>query len=88
MITFVVDLTDQVTEVIDKFDIAIYEKNYKQCLEIYNLFKRLKKSKKYADIITSYDMRKSIDFHYNRLLESLLSDIFVKYSMHTNGSCE
>lgn len=70
-------MTDQVNDVIDKFDLSIYEKNYTESIKIYRLFKAMKNSKKYSEIIISYEVRKNIDFHYNRLVESLISDIFV-----------
>jgi len=70
------DLTDQVNEIVDKFDLAIYEKNYNECIKIYRLFRAMKTSKKYSDAIMNYEIRKNIDFHYTRLSESLLSDIF------------
>jgi len=40
------DLTDRLNEVIDKFDLSIYEKNYTESIKIYRLFKEMKKSKK------------------------------------------
>ena len=74
---FIDDLTDRLNEVIDKFDLSIYEKNYTESIKIYRLFKEMKKSRKYSEIIMGYEIRKNIDLHYNRLVESLISDIFV-----------
>jgi len=78
------DLTDRLNEVIDKFDLSIYEKNYTESIKIYRLFKEMKKSKKYSEIILGYEIRKNIDFHYNRLVESLISDIFSETTKNFN----
>jgi len=36
----------------------------------------MKKSKKFAEAMNDFQIRKSINFHYNRFVEALLSDIY------------
>jgi len=78
------DLTEKLNGVIDKFELSIYEKNYTECVKIYRFFKALKSSNKYSELISGYELRKNIDFHYNRLVESLISDLFNETTKNTN----
>lgn len=55
---------------------AVYEKNYTECIIKYRWLDKMKKHNKYKDIISSYNIRKSLDSTYNRLVDSLTSDLF------------
>jgi len=78
------DLTEKLNGVIDKFELSIYEKNYTECIKIYRFFKALKNSNKHSKLMSEYEIRKNIDFHYNRLVESLISDLFNDTGKNTN----
>lgn len=50
-------MQDQVQELLDNFDISIYEKNYKECLRFHSILSEMKNSKNFQVIIQKYEIR-------------------------------
>jgi len=50
-------MEDQVYELLDNFDISIYEKNYKECLRFHEILNEMKNSKNFQAIISKYEVR-------------------------------
>ena len=53
-------MEDQVFELLDNFDISIYEKNYKECLRFHEILNEMKNSKLFQAIISKYEVRYNI----------------------------
>ena len=54
---FLEDMEEQVNELLDNFDISIYEKNYKECMRFHEILNEMKISKNFQAIIQKYEIR-------------------------------
>lgn len=50
-------MEEQVFELLDNFDISIYEKNYKECMRFHEILNEMKSSKNFQAIIQKYEIR-------------------------------
>lgn len=68
-------MEDQIIELLDNFDISVYEKNYKDCLKYHSLFNEMKTSQNFQVIIQKYEIRKFLETNYSLMTDMLVNDL-------------
>jgi hypothetical protein len=68
-------MEDQISELLDNFDISIYERNYKECLKFHSIFYEMRSSPNYHRLIQKYETRKFLETNYSLLTNIIVNDL-------------
>ncbi|EWS71981.1 transmembrane protein, putative (macronuclear) [Tetrahymena thermophila SB210] len=69
------EMAEQINEFLDNISINTFEKNYNQAIQALEVLQNMKKSEKYSLYLNQFDIRKTLETHYQTLVDSIVNDL-------------